>query len=264
LTLLKPLRKRVYTALCRFYAPEFVMVTGCQRSGTTLVFMMLAAHPGVTGYDESETDFSFPSWRRLRDNRRAGCRTCIKHPMATPYANWMKSEFPRAHNLFVLRHPFHVISSMRRLVYDNGRNWLENHARYELNRHRTNFPEIEELDFEVMSDVEAGAYVWRYKIRVMEIFRAKGLPVHVVKYEDLLTEPEARMRSLLSGLGLSWHDNVLSHERFQSREVFAGGSRGDRPLDANRKTPELDLSPEERENIHSICENDMEPLNYTL
>jgi hypothetical protein len=256
------LKKRLHAAGCRFLSDRLLTVTGCQRSGTTLVFMMLAAHPAVRGYDESEIRFRFPPLRVLLKSRLAGRHTCVKHPMATAYGDVAVRDFPHAVNVFAIRHPCSVVSSMRKLVFKDGESWLRKYARDELTRHRTTFEAIAALDVASLSDVEAGAWVWAYKIRTADVFRQRGLDVHAIRYEDLLDDPRTQLSPVLEAVGLPWSPALLEHERFQSRAKFAGENRADRPLDSKRRNPEWALSHVEIRQIEEICAEGMSRLGY--
>jgi hypothetical protein len=60
----------------------------------------------------------------------------------------------------------------------------------------------------------------------------------VLRYEDLVAEPELTMRSLLHWLGEPWSAAVLRHHEVQRRSgaprVVEGHTRSDAPLDADR------------------------------
>jgi hypothetical protein len=62
---------------------KLILVFGCQRSGTTLVYMLLTAHPMINGKDESECNFSFPKGSELLINYLHGKMTCFKLPTRT-------------------------------------------------------------------------------------------------------------------------------------------------------------------------------------
>jgi hypothetical protein len=60
----------------------------------------------------------------------------------------------------------------------------------------------------------------------------------LLRYEELLLQPEPVLRSLLEWLGEDWSDAVLEHHRVQSdrggREVVEGRNRVSDPLDVSR------------------------------
>jgi hypothetical protein len=61
-------------------------------------------------------------------------------------------------------------------------------------------------------DIDQAAERWVDLIRRARQAGAT-LPVHEVRYEDIVIDPEPHLRSLLAALGVSWSDSVLRHEQ---------------------------------------------------
>jgi hypothetical protein len=49
---------------------------------------------------------------------------------------------------------------------------------------------------------------------------AMSLTVHEIKYEELVQDPEANLRPLVSFLGLEWDERVLHHEKAAEGRSF--------------------------------------------
>jgi len=56
------------------YSNHLVLVLGTQRSGTTLLYLMLTAHPDLTGLDEDDAGFQLPEWLVMAGNGLFGKR----------------------------------------------------------------------------------------------------------------------------------------------------------------------------------------------
>ena len=160
---------------------ELILIFGCQRSGTTLLYMLLTSHPGITGKDESENrNHNFPNGMALFRNHIRGQLTCFKLPTRTP--DLKRVRFPHAKIIWVTRSPLAVVSSMKSLyVEKSGKSWLRTFGIQELKRHAGLFPEINEIDIgnddrvklnpylwegfdpNKLDEVKLGAYIWKYK-----------------------------------------------------------------------------------------------------
>lgn len=193
-----------------------VFLTGFARSGTTLLDSMLAAHPDIAVLEEHATEQAmittlnqFPAGypEALKDltpeqqaqvqqgyfNAAAlapadGRRIVDKSPFLTVHLGMLQRIFPGAPLIFMLRHPCDVVLSC----------FLTN---LELNSGTVHFTRLDtsvELYCRVMS-------LWRRYTEVLP------LNCQQVRYEDLLDNPEATLRQVLTFLGLSWSDKVLRH-----------------------------------------------------
>ncbi|MFL7868010.1 MAG: sulfotransferase, partial [Anaerolineales bacterium] len=112
----KPIVRNIgeYPPLRRLFSSRFALVVGSQRSGTTLMFLMLTAHPRITGLDEHHAEFALPRWPVIAVNAALGKRTLYKLPMATGSVAEICRNFPKSQLIWMLRHPFAVVASMRK------------------------------------------------------------------------------------------------------------------------------------------------------
>ena len=262
----KPVIREVgeYAILRKFLSSRFSLIVGSQRSGTTLMFLMLMAHPKVTGLDEHHAEFALPRWPVIAVNALRGMQTIYKLPMATRNVAEIARNFPRSHLIWMLRHPFAVVASMRKLTFSDGQTWIQKFGDSEARAALTLFPGINVQDVRKISEVELGATIWKYKLMAMDVYRAQGLRVHPVRYEDLVVAPESCLRPLLSDLGLPWSDNVMCHHLYHGSERHAGDSRGDVPLDDTRRHRGNELSPDERHAVSIIAGEEMERFGYGI
>jgi len=260
----KPIVRNIgeYPPLRRLFSSRFALVVGSQRSGTTLMFLMLTAHPRITGLDEHHAEFALPRWPVIAVNAALGKRTLYKLPMATGSVAEICRNFPKSQLIWMLRHPFAVVASMRKLTFPDGQTWIQKFGESEARAVVALFPNANIEHLEKMKDVELGATIWKYKLLMMDLYRAQGMVVHPVRYENLVETPEPYMRQLVSDLGLSWSPNVLSHHQFHGSERHAGNARGDVPLDNTRKARGKELSREQQDRVTTIAGDVMERFGY--
>ncbi len=102
--------------------------------------------------------------------------------------------FPNARVILALRHPCDVVFSCYA-------------ANFKLNDAMPNFLRL---------DTAAELYdlSFRYFEKTRELF---DMPVHIVRYENVVADPEAELKPLLEFLGLAWDDQVVDHEATAAR-----------------------------------------------
>ncbi|HVC37161.1 MAG TPA: sulfotransferase [Gammaproteobacteria bacterium] len=191
--------------------PAFII--GFPRSGTTLLDTMLGAHPEFRvleeqptvqamleylatyagGYPEGLATLTLDQQMALRAAYYQAAatgqqRVLDKSPFNTVHAGLIHRVFPEALLIFVARHPCDVCLSC----------FMNN---FEMNSGTQHFTRLEttvSLYCQVMA-------LWQTY--------AETLPLRcqVVRYEDLVNQPEKELRHLLVGLGVSWSGSVLEH-----------------------------------------------------
>ena len=235
-----------------------IFILGCQRGGTTLLYMLLSSHPSVIGYNEDDLNFSFPGLKALLLNFKVsttqGKFSCYKLPTKTPELQIIQNDYKHSKILWIIRHPYSVISSMRSLIRpQTGKNWLMTNGRIELKIHSKMFPEINDIDIEKLDEITLGAYIYKFKILTFQKYEKKGLNIFLVKFEDLVGDVYKTLRPIMMGIGLGWDDAILSHHKTHQEKHYVGKNIGSRPVDESRVNPELNLSLEEMEKIKRIC-----------
>ena len=146
----KVLLKKVYNTtlnnkwFCRILSSRVIIVLGCQRSGTTLLYMLITAHSKITGKDESESNYDFPKAINLLVSFWNSKLICYKLPNKTHDLDLIIQRFPSAKVLWIERDPLAFISSMKSLRFNkyNGQNWLEAYGYRVFKRQAILFPEI--------------------------------------------------------------------------------------------------------------------------
>ena len=247
---------------------DSVLILGCQRSGTTLTYLIFNSHPQVRGIDETETGYSFPHQSVLYRNSRQNYLTCLKLPNQTFNFDYIRQHFPQTKIVVPMRDPYQVVDSMRSFEIQNKQrqgNWLNFFAKSELLRLGNSFfPEIFALDLDRLDEISLGAYVWKYKIMAIEKYKRSGFKTLVFKYEELLKNPHRVIGNILNFTDLAWDDIVLNHQNYYDGDSkrYPGGTRADRPIDTSNKKRQLNLSPSQIDSITSICQAPMKTYGY--
>jgi tetratricopeptide (TPR) repeat protein len=195
--------------------PAPVFLVGFPRSGTTLLDTFLMGHPDVHVLEEEpalqQTQDALGDFARLPDlgaeeverlrtvyfnaleaAAPAASGKCVvdKLPLNILGAPLIHRLFPDAKIILSLRHPCDAVLSCFMQAF-------------EPNDAMANF-----------LDLGDAAALYDRVFAFWERCRA-GLPihVHVLRYEDLIAEPEAEMRALIAFLGLAWDERLLDHRR---------------------------------------------------
>lgn len=216
--------------------PARFFIAGSQRTGTTLLRLVLESHPAVHCLDEST------GYRALAERatvappgvRRVG----FKVPMWTEWLGESSPAEPEAAGVydgepivFLLRDVRDTVSSMLRLKSTASQSWLESWGRPILEaaiRDRPGFRDRFAWEIDLLrrlGDPAAGvgALYWKFKTLAYFDHLDRGRPVCPVPYERLVADPEPHLRRVLESLDLPWDPAVLDHPRRAHAEVFADG-----------------------------------------
>jgi hypothetical protein len=75
-----------------------------------------------------------------------------------------------------------------------------------------------------------GPYIQQYQ-RLMNHWRAVlPIPIHEVRYEDLVANPETSIRNLVDFCGLEWDINALSHHESKRSIATASYAQANQPI----------------------------------
>jgi hypothetical protein len=218
---------------------SIVAVVGCQRSGTTLTGQILGAHPDAVLLDEPDgvypwfeaeargtpdaetlaaaaiararSKYRDPASRFVRSGDAVALAPSVHHlilkaPNLT-YDDDLAARFPRPVTIvYPVRDPRAVVASMRRL---SGIDFVGNQCR--LLAERRGVAERYAGEMRVMAEEEEPPHVrmavlWRVKSGRAGDFRARGLSVAQLRYEDLVTAPRDSVERLLEACGLPASD----------------------------------------------------------
>lgn len=242
-----------------------IFVVGAQRSGTTLVRLLLDAHPALCIGPETlflkhiadgaaratgagrprQDDFGVPrgdieselaaAWARVFA-RQAASREAVrwgdKSPVHRYHGARIRRLFPRAQVIAVVRHPAAVAQSRARWGHEEDRTLRD----------------------------------WGSTIRhhVADARRFGVRQFHLVRYEDLLADPRTTLSRLLTFLHEPWDDRVLDHtSNVEEGAVTDGGTVVSDPLDPVRATAwTRDVRPEDLARLPECVGDEMTLLGY--
>lgn len=210
-----------------------IFIVGCQRSGTTLLRLLLDSHPNIScgpetrflkdlakitgeawprfqlygfpkSYWNSKVSDFFSSFQQEYAERRGKRRWADKTPLYALSLDYIQDLFPDAQIVHVIR---------------DGRDVVASH------KHRWGY----------YSAVKA-TIKWSHYIRCAQA-AGSGLPATrycEVRYENLVSDLEGTMRRLLGFLGEPWDDAVLEphkhpHDVLPAYEDFSANRRAKSP-----------------------------------
>ena len=271
-----------------------ILITGCQRSGTTLMNLILDSHPDVRGIDEMV--FFFPALQRYLNEPLPQAKSFVsfKLPMYAHMLAFIRM-LPDCKVLWCIRDPMDVVASMEKLrsktgnvipwsAHANG-GWgeivnsywaLEDKQKQELREVMTTFSNVTgkldqltkaqgtELQIDSRDSVFLGALCWRIKNELLSLYEALDIDFYLVRYEQLVMDPQEGIASILDYLKLPWSDAVLSHHQHHSG-MSIGDTSNSRAIDrASLGRGKKDLSPEEQIIVKAVCGKIAERLGYAF
>lgn len=243
-------------------------IIGCQRSGTTMLEAILNAHPRVHVVGEEERAAYRYFWKEADLGELPDECVGLRVPAGTHQLDHALAH-GEARVLFVLRDPRDVVSSMHRARAGEVP-WIAQEAHDEIRRTLENLPNRAELEqrlhqlygeIEDRGDVRFGAFLWMLKNRYIPLYERSPLPTKIVRYEELVSNPEACLRQICEHLGLEWSDRLLDHGKHNVGEW--GGTDKTAPIHRRSVALHKDaLTMEDRRKIHSLIQLDMEMHGY--
>jgi len=195
--------------------PAPIFLVGFPRSGTTLLDTLLMNLPGTDMLEEEplierlETEIGGTAglsnlseerrqaliadyWRMVgerKPGRDPDSRLIDKFPLHLVRAPVIHALFPEARFIMVERHPCDVVLSCFM-------------ARFQINRATVHFHKIE--DAARLYDLAMQA--WHKAREVL------SLDVHTARYEDMIADPAAALKPVVSFVGAEWDDAILDHQ----------------------------------------------------
>lgn len=270
-----------------------ILITGCQRSGTTLMNLILDSHPKIWGIDEDR--FDFPS-----------IYAYLSVPMAAPFVSFKLPRFahlmpviemmPDCRVLWCIRDPLDTVSSMVKLNLKVGEltapwavhpagGWSEINTSYwvlndsqkaELRQLMQEFGKLGEkfqnrlkakeglMGVDRRDCVFMGALCWRIKNELPLLYKDRNIDFHEVRYADLVSDPKGRIAEILDYIGIEWSDEVLMHHRLH-KGVSIGNTSNTRAIDQSGVgSGKKNLSQEEQDIVKTVCGETALKWNYNF
>lgn len=212
-----------------FNKPGAIFVVGMPRSGTTLTERVLAAHPKIFGAGERrevpnivDTIDNYPhSVRELSKDwaKQTGRKLHRALFSLTENEKFVVDKLPGNYSHIGL---ISMILPNAKFIYCK-RDPMDNC----LSCYEQNFSEGLRFTF----NLETLAETYRQHERLMAHWAENcPIPIHTVRYEDLVSDPEPTTRAMLDYIGVEWDDRCLNPEDVDSTIVTASIWQARQPI----------------------------------
>ncbi len=217
--------------------PWFLII-GSQRSGTTLMRLVLECHTLIEGFDE------WRSYRVLAGQLQPSGQkslSALKVPQLTEQLsesvlrddNALREGLPGIPNpyhgenlIFMVRDARDTVASMLNLdswLTRSGDPVLEAKIAADPAFARKYAIQLESARVSPYPNIARAALIWRYKVDALAEYTAMGYPVLAMRYEDLVTEPKAQLIKVCDALSVSYEDALLHHPSMPHRDLRPNG-----------------------------------------
>ncbi len=221
----------------RRQSKRVVFVLGCQRSGTTMLEKLLGRHDGVTVYGEGDRRaMRVEAFYRFREEDAIRkLIACARTPLVvfkplndSQHADRLRELHSDTKMIWIYRHYSDTINSMIRKWGENQKrivHWIRDHASGERLRSwdgenwESIFAErvspeslrmVRELAGDDISYEDGAGLVWTLRNQIYFDLRLDQDPdVLLVKYEDLVSSPEAGLAGIFRFIGLDGHGDYV-------------------------------------------------------
>jgi len=223
----------------------FFFILGRPRTGTTLLRSLMDAHPNVQipwecqfminlypkygtlehwnmetlehFYSELLEQWQFKSWHIDHDKLRADLLACAG---PTTYASVCRVVYLN-HISFYPKEEIRMIGDKNpgySIYYDRLKKiFPDAKFIYILRDYRDNFHSVKNVDFE-LPIVSVVVYKWKYFYkRALEAARKYPESFYLLRYEDLVSEPEPQLRGVCEFLGLPYVPEVFDFYKMKSK-----------------------------------------------
>lgn len=258
-----------------------ILITGCQRSGSTLISLILDSHPDIHSIDE--LDFRN---EKLPEYLASDMHVAFKLPIFSHAVDTF-DVIPNLRIIWCLRDPRDVIASMLKLQimpqdYVLPTPWpgyfgqieIENALKIllpeqleQLQEPIEHFREICELPFYERRHhalLYSSALCWRVKQESLKRYDENKFNYALIRYEDLVQSPEAHINNMMAFLDIPWHDDLLRHHELHE-EIQVGNTDAARAIDTQSvgKWKES-LTDEDLVVIRDLCGDAAKQFGYDL
>jgi hypothetical protein len=216
-------------------------IAGCQRSGTTLLRLIMDSHSAVHCYDEID-GYKLLTLGKPEDLMKQCLNKLVgfKIPRFTEQLLWPSmsdidyGEFPNFYHgepvLFLVRDYRDVVRSMLQLHYPDGESWMFKYGKRIL-KHQSENPQFAAEDRKSLEKIKAsgfrehltGALYWKYKTDALFSMYDAGMTIIPVTYERLVENPRFELLKVIEFLGLPWEESILKHNEQLHSELDSNG-----------------------------------------
>lgn len=223
---------------------ERFFISGCQRSGTTMLRLVLESHPYIHCFDEavgyklliSEVKNELIDFKYKEGARFVGYKIprfseqLTRQRFDDPDYGEFSSFYKGDRVIYIFRDVFDVLGSMIKLRADAKNSWLEKYGleilqamlsrQYVDTHYKKKYEFVERAGFPAHL---VGALYWEVKNLGFFDLCDSNAPVYPVRYEDLVAQPKDELIPLCRFLGLDWSEELLNHPNHSHDELDANG-----------------------------------------
>lgn len=247
-------------------------ITGCQRSGTTLLRLIMDSHPDIRCFGETRAYNILSDGFRVVENKKID--PWYNSEITTPHIGYqvpgwselfteydsVRKQWGSLPIVYMLRDPRAVVSSMKRIP-----RYLNEEVRGSINVWMNDENRSFEENFgnEVRNSIGKrhegiilGSIFWKYRTKPYLQMVAENYNVLGVFYDDLCQKPEQEVRRISEFLEIPFSLKTLQHhemphgETDQKTKITMGNTRTDRQIDANSLDLWKGMDPEEAKVIN--------------
>lgn len=219
-------------------------ISGCQRSGTTMLRLILESHPSVQHFDEAAGYDLLVRESKGEDSKflvkEGAALLGFKIPRFAEQLMWPEfsdpdygvflSFYKDQKVIHIFRDALDVVGSMMRLKVAGGASWIDRYGRNIL-KTLILHPNISALYKKKYVALErqglpvhlVGALYWEIKNQGFFDLLEHNKPVYAVRYESLVDSPKSELLKLSQFLGVSWSDSLLDHPEHPHTELDENG-----------------------------------------
>ena len=118
--------------------------------------------------------------------------------------------------------------------------------------------------FDRLDCVFIGALCWMIKNKLLSQYKDRNIDFHMIKYEDLVTNPKDSIAQILDYIRVDWRDEVLTHHLLH-KGMSIGNTDNTRAIDQKSLGEgKRNLSQEEQDLIKEISGSTADKFRYTL
>lgn len=220
-------------------------ILGCQRSGTTLLRLILDSHSKISCADENISYEVLSDSNKFKNFLEVNNKmnwTGFKIPRLTEQINNsiihdyglstpMQNFYEMNPLIFIIRDCRDVICSMKNLKDSENVSWLEKWGIPIVNYWIENSPDFKQkFDSDINNikdsknyELAMAALYWKFKNDSYFRYVKLNYPIIKISYEKLVTNPNNTIMSMLHFLDLEWEDSVLKHHTIEHSEIDKDG-----------------------------------------
>jgi len=226
------------------------LISGCQRSGTTLLGLALQAHKDITLFEEDQSRFQ----ERVGETLLLKFPACLEYDAQNPQLIGFKAprdshrllrlieSKPDLKTLWLHRSALQVAASMVSLNI-NGVSWAMGWAPREIRKYLTafddpaltqDFSHAQALGNDRAKELAFAALCWRAKAAQFKYYQTH-IPDNLIRidYDELVQTPRSTLTRITAYLDLDWDENLLKHSDVLAPEMRPGETSTQRPIDGS-------------------------------